>query len=183
MEYSYSGSFCVGCLIPHHGNKQISDAGGMHIAQGGELLTINTVKQQDPAAKHLALVERLESAGRRKLPRIDRHFHKARLNLFHAAIQHDAAAIHEYKIGKDVLKLFHLMRGHHDGAVVVKIIVQQRIVKLFAIENVQAERWLVQHQQFRVDGHYQSEMQLGHHAFRQMLDLAIASDGGFRKKS
>ena len=58
------------------------------------------------------------------------------------------------------------MRGDDDGAVAIKIIVQQRIVELLAIEKIQAQRGLVEHQQFRVDGHHQREMKLGHHAFR-----------------
>ena len=94
------------------------------------------------------------------------HFHIARLEFFHAALEHDAAVVDEHEIGEDVLDLFHLMRRHDDRAAVIEVIVQQRIVELLAIQDVEAKRRLVQHQQFRVDRHDQSEMQLGHHAFR-----------------
>ena len=50
--------------------------------------------------------------------------------------------------------------------VLIEVIVQQRIVELFAIENVETKRRLVQHQQFRVNRHDQREMQLGDHALR-----------------
>jgi hypothetical protein len=45
-----------------------------------------------------------------------------------------------------VLDLFNLMCRHHDGAVAIEVVVQQRIVKLLAIEDVEAERRFVQHQ-------------------------------------
>src|SRR6185437_9960960 len=108
---------------------------------------------------------------------------KARLEFFHAAIEYDAAAINEHYVGQNVLNLFHLMGGHHDGAASIEVVIQQRIVELLAIQNIQAKRGLVQHQQFRVNGHDQGEMQLRHHALRQFPDLAGAPDGGFRKKA
>ncbi len=86
-------------------------------------------------------------------------------------------------IGKDVLDLFHLMRGHDDRAAAIEVVVQQRIVELLAIQDVEAKRRLVQHQQSRVNRHDQSEVQLGHHALRQFPDLAGALDGGLRKKT
>src|SRR5262249_29180296 len=49
-------------------------------------------------------------------------------------------------------------------------------VKLLAKQHVETERWLVEHQQSRVNGHDQSKVQLGHHAFRQALDLAVKAD-------
>src|SRR5205807_4652215 len=42
---------------------------------------------------------------------------------------------------------------------------------------------LVQHQQPRVNGHDQSEVQLGHHALRQFPYCAAAPDVGLRKKA
>ena len=58
------------------------------------------------------------------------------------------------------------MRRHHDGAAVIEVIVQQRIVELFAIQDVETKRRLVEHEQLRVDRHDQREVQLRHHAFR-----------------
>ena len=53
------------------------------------------------------------------------HFDIARLELFHAALEHDAAAVDEDQIGEDVLDLFHLMGRHHDGAAAIEVVVQQ----------------------------------------------------------
>ena len=106
------------------------------------------------------------------------HFQVARLELLHAALEHDAAAVDEHEVGEDVLDLFDLVGRHHDGAAAIEVVVQQRVVELLAIEDVEAERRLVQHQQLRVDGHDQGEVQLGHHALRQLPDLARALDGG-----
>ena len=97
--------------------------------------------------------------------------------------ENDAAPVDEHHVGQHVLDFFHLMCGHHDGAAAIEIIVQQRIVKLLAIENVEAQRRLVQHQQLRVDGHDQREMQLRHHALRQFPDLAAALMVGLRQKT
>ena len=123
-----------------------------------------TIEQQDAAAEHLALVDRLERPCRRDLLGMHHHFHVARLQFFHAAIEYDAAAIDEHHIGEDVLDLFHLMRRHHDGAVAIEVVVEQGIVELLAKQNVEAKRRLVQHQQFRVNGHDQGQVQLRHHA-------------------
>ena len=58
------------------------------------------------------------------------------------------------------------MCRHDDGAGLVEIIVQERIVELFAIEDIEAKRRLIQHQQFRIDRHDQREMELGDHPLR-----------------
>ncbi len=57
----------------------------------------------------------------------------------------------------------------------IEVVVQERVVELFAIQDVEAKRRLVEHQQFRVDRHDQGEVQLGHHAFRQLPDLAACA--------
>ncbi len=48
----------------------------------------------------------------------------------------------------------------------IEVIVQERVVELFAIEDVETQRRLIEHEQFRVDRHDEREMQLRHHAFR-----------------
>jgi len=50
MEYSYGGSLCFAGVIAHHGNKQVSDAGGAHVAESGESLAVNTIEEQNAAA-------------------------------------------------------------------------------------------------------------------------------------
>ena len=64
-----------------------------------------------------------------------------------------------------------------------KIVVQQRIVELLAVQDVEAERGLVQQQELRVDGHHQREVQLGHHALRQFPHLARPLDRGLREEA
>src|SRR5713226_7723885 len=176
IECSSSRSLCTAGLILHHGNEQVGDAGRAHVAKRGELLAIDTIEQQDAATEHLALVHRLERPCRGGLLGVHHHFHIARLHFFHAAVEYDTAAVDEHDIGEDVLDLFHLVCRYHDGAVAIEVVVQQGIVELLAIQDVEAQRRLVQHQQFRVNRHYQREVQLGHHALRQFSDFAGASD-------
>ena len=65
----------------------------------------------------------------------------------------------------------------------IEVFVQQGIVKLLAIQKVEAQRRLVEHEQFRVNGHDQGQVQLGHHALGQFSDLAGSLDGGLGKKA
>ncbi len=80
--------------------------------------------------------------------------------------EYDAATIDEHEIGEDVLNLLDLMRGDDDSAAAIEIIIEQRIVKLLAIQDVESERRFVEHQQSCVDSHDQREVELGHHALR-----------------
>src|SRR6267142_1167678 len=183
MEYSSSSSLGRAALIAEHGNKQVGDAWRSHVAKRGELLAFDTIEQQDAPAEHLALVNRFQRPCCGDLLGIHHHFQIARLEFLHAAIEYDAAAVDEHDIGEDVLDLFHLMCGHDDGAAAIEVVVQQRIVELLAIQDVQTKRRLVQHQQFRVNGHDQGEMQLRDHALRQFPDLVGATDACLRKKT
>ena len=104
---------------------------------------------------------------------VHHHFAVARLEILHAAIEHDAAAVDEHQVGEDVLNLLDLVRRHDDGAPVIEIVVQQRVVELLAVQKVEAERRLVQHQQLGVDRHDEREVQLRHHALRQFTLLVL----------
>src|SRR5216683_384742 len=157
MEYSSSPSLGRATLIAEHGNKQVGDARRSHVAKRRELLAFDTIEQQDAAPEHLALVNRLQRPCCAELFGMHHQFQIARFEFLHAAIEYDATAIDEHDISQDVLNLFHLMGGHHDGAASIEVVIQQRIVELLAIQNIQAKRRLVQHQQFRVNGHDQSE--------------------------
>src|SRR6202158_1511449 len=150
MEYSSSPSLGRAALIAEHGNKQVGDARRSHVAKRGELMAFDTIEQQDSAPEHLALVNRLQRPCCGDLLGIHHHFQIARLEFFHAAIEYNAAAVDEHDIRQDVLNLFHLMGGHHDSAAAIEVGIQHRIVELLAIQNIQAKRRLVQHQQFSV---------------------------------
>ena len=97
-----------------------------------------------------------------------------------ALIQRYPAGQH---VGEDVLDLLDLVGGDEDGLVLVEVVLQQALVELLAIEDVEAQRRLVQHQQFRINRHDQGEVQLRHHALRQFPDLTGAPDGSLRKKT
>src|SRR4029453_9724154 len=75
------------------------------------------------------------------------------------------------------------MSRYDDRATMIEIVVEQGIVKLFPIKDIQAKRRLVQHEQFRVDGHHQREMQLRYHAFGQFSYLARALDRSLCQKT
>src|SRR5882672_709304 len=141
------------------------------------------IKQQDASAEPLAFMHRLERARRGNLLGTHHDLDVARLDFFHAAIEYDPAAVDEHEIGEHVLDLFHLVRRHYDGAVAIEVVVQQGIVKMLAIQDVEAKRRLVQHQQSRVNGHNQSEVQLRHHTLRQFQDFSGRTDGGLCKKT
>src|SRR5438445_7740597 len=57
--YSLGRSLCL-AAVAHHGDKQVSDAGGANLAKRGQLLTINTLEQQDAPPHALALLHRFE---------------------------------------------------------------------------------------------------------------------------
>src|SRR5205085_4028400 len=111
-----------------------------------ELVTIDMVEQEDTATEHRSFVNWLEGTRRGKLLGIHHYFQVTRVEFFHAALEHDATAVDEHEIGQNVLDLFHLMCRHHDGAAVIEVIVQERIVELFPIKDVEPKRRLVQHQ-------------------------------------
>src|SRR5438445_5199278 len=183
MEYSFRRSLRQAGLIAHHGNEQVGDARRAHFAQIGELFAFDTIEQQDAAPEYLALVHWPERPRCSDLRGIHGYFRIPRLEFFHAAVEHDPATVDEHHIGEDVLYFFHLMCGHHDRSSAIEVVVQQGVVELLAIQDVETKRRLVQHEQLRVDGHYQSEMQLGHHAFRQFSDFVGVPDGGLQKKT
>src|SRR5258708_15375740 len=115
------------------------------------------IKQQDAATEHLALLNRLERPCCSELFGTHHRFQIARLDLFHAVIEYDAAAVDEHEIGEDVLDFFHLMPRHHNSAATIQVVVQQGIVELRATQDVEAQRRLRQHQQCPVTCHHQSE--------------------------
>src|SRR5579871_515280 len=101
---------------------------------------------------------RLDRSCRSKTFGVYRDLYVTRLEILHAAIEHNAAAIDEHEISEDMLDVLHLMCRHENGAVAIKIVIQKRIVKLLAIKNVETQGGLIEHQQFRVYGHHQRKM-------------------------
>ena len=130
------------------------------------------------AAEQLAFVDRPQ--GARRVQRVGRHHQlgEAGLDILHAGVQHDAAAVDEGHVGEDVLDLLHLVGGHHDGPGAVEVVVDQAVVERLAVEDIEAQRRLVQHQQPGVDGHDQGQVQLGDHALGQFADPARGLDRG-----
>ena len=122
------------------------------------------IEQQHASTEHWPLVHWLERPRGCELLGMHHHFQIPRIEFLHAAFEHDATAVDEHEIGQNLLDLFHLMRRHHDRAAAIEIIVQQRVVELFAKQDVETKRRLVQYEQFRVNRHDQREVQLRHHA-------------------
>ena len=58
-----------------------------------------------------------------------------------------------------------------DRLVLVEVVFQQVLVELLAVEDVEAQRGLVEHQQLGVDRHHQRQVQLHDHALGHCLDL------------
>src|ERR1700745_1504132 len=89
----------------HHGHEQVGNARTAHLAERRELLTIDTVEEQDAASKYLSFVNGFERARRGHVLRVDHYFHIARLELLHAAMEHNPATMEEHEIGEHVLDL------------------------------------------------------------------------------
>src|SRR5262249_36635616 len=106
-----------------------------------------------------------------------------RFEFFHAAVEHNSAAVDEVHVCEHVLDLFHFVRRHDDRAAAVKIVIQQRIVELLAVQDVEAKRGLIQYQELHVHGHDEREVKLGHHAFGKFAHFTPNLDGGFGQKS
>jgi hypothetical protein len=62
---------------------------------------------------------------------------------------------------------------HDNRAAAIEIIVQQRVVELFAIQDVEAKRRLIEHEQSRVDCHHDGEMQCATIPFDSSLTLLV----------
>ena len=52
------------------------------------------------------------------------------------------------------------MRGHEDGSVAIRVVIEERVVELLPVKKVKAERGLVQHEQAGIDGHPEREVKL-----------------------
>ena len=63
-----------------------------------------------------------------------------------------------------MLYFFHLMGGDDDGFMLVEVFFQQVLIELLAVEDIEAQGRLIEHQQLGVDGHDERQMQLHHHA-------------------
>ena len=61
--------------------------------------------------------------------------------------------MNEHHVREHMLDLVHLMGRDQDRASLVEVVVQQGIVELLAVQNIEAERGFVQHQQPRVHSH------------------------------
>src|SRR4051812_2488701 len=169
--------------VSYNCNEQVGDAGRTYLAKRSQPLPVAVFEQQHAATERLVFIDGFERARCSELIRFHRDLRITRFQILHAAIEDDAAAVDEHHISKHVLHFFHLVRGHDDGASAIEVVVQQGIVKLFAEEDVEAERGLVEHQQPRVDGHHNGEVQLRHHSLRQFAYLAVPPDSRLREKS
>src|ERR1051326_4121231 len=129
-------------MIVHHSDEQVRDTRCSHIAHGRQLTTIDPVKEHYASAEHLTLVHRLKRSRSNDVIRMQHHLYVTRFEFLHAAFQNDPSVIDEDEVGQHVLHFFNLMRCYDDRARLVEIIVEQRVVELFAIQNVETKRGL-----------------------------------------
>src|SRR5579864_7127722 len=139
IEYSFRGSLCLTSLVSDDRYEQVRDAGPAHIAMRGKFVALHAIEQHHTSAKHLALVNRPEGPRGVRVFRFYHHFQIARLEFFYAAAEYYAATVDEHHVGKNVLDLIDLMRGDHDGAAAIEVVVQQRIVELLAKQDIQPQ--------------------------------------------
>src|SRR5262249_8229549 len=78
--------------------------------------------------------------------------------------------------------LLDFMCGYHNRAAAVEIVVQERVIELFAEKDIETERRLVENQELRIHSHDQRQMKLRDHAFRQLSNFAAVLDRRFRQK-
>src|SRR5207302_3151930 len=76
----------------------------------------------------------------------------------------------------------HLVGGEEDGALLVEIIVEQRVIELAPIQQIEPERRLIEHQQARIDRQDQRQVQLRHHALGELAHAALHADIGSAQK-
>ncbi len=166
----------------HRGDEQIGNAGFVQLAELGELSSIDTVEQKNRFAEDLAFVERLECARRIGPVGCDHHFCITFADFIHACIENQFAVLDEDQVGEDMLDFLDLMRGHEDGLLFVEIVVEQARVELLAIQDIQAQGRLIEHEQLGVDRHDQGQMQLHDHALGQLAHTLSRFDLGAREE-
>src|SRR5262249_23926263 len=100
----------------HHGDEQSGDARSAYLAQSFEVIPVNAIEQQNAATDNRPFVHRFEGACCGEVLGIHHHFEVTRVEFFHAALEHDPAAVDEHQVGQNVLDLFDLMHCHDDCA-------------------------------------------------------------------
>src|SRR3546814_2739163 len=58
---------------------------------------------------------------------------------------------------EDVFDLLHLMGGDQDRFLVIEVLFQQVLIELLAVNDIQAQSRLVEHQQLGIDRHHQRD--------------------------
>src|SRR4029079_2459306 len=91
---------------------------------------------------------------------------------------HHAPVIDENDVRQEILDLFDLVGRDENRALLVEIIVQQRVVELPPVEQIEPEGRLIQHQQARIDRKSQRQVQLRDHALRELAHAATHTDVG-----
>src|SRR5260370_15149324 len=104
-------------LVSQNGNEQVGDGGRAHVAERGQLLTVeflisHTIEKQDAATERPTLVNRLERPCRVAPLGMYRHFQISRLEAFHAPPEYRLTPVDKHEIGKDIVAVFHLVLPH-----------------------------------------------------------------------
>src|SRR6185436_17291897 len=85
-------------LFAHDRDEDVGNARASRFTEGCDLLAIRIFEEEHAAAKNRALINRLERARRVESLRVHHHFQVARLEILHAALQHDPPTVDEHQI-------------------------------------------------------------------------------------
>ena len=133
---------------------------------------VAALEEHRHAPEHFAFVERFELSRSRCILRRDSELHETLGHRVHGRVQYDVTAIDEDHVRQQVLDLFNLVGCENDGAFLVEIVVQQRVVELAAEQKIETQRGFVEHEQPRINRQNQCEMQLGDHALGELAYAA-----------
>src|ERR1700751_452070 len=87
----------------HYCNENIGDARSAYLAQRCQLIAVNAIEQQHAATENRTFMHRFECASSGEVLRIYHHLNVTCFEFFHAALQHDSAAVDKHQIGQNIL--------------------------------------------------------------------------------
>ncbi len=154
----------------HEGDEQVAQGGGGDFAQGAQQAAIDAIKDYGGHAEAGLAVDGAERLGGGQLVGLDDQLGELARHGFHLHVQDQLAIAHEHDVGEHELDLIHLVGGDEQGALLGHVVLEQAPVEALAIGDVEAERGLVEDEEFGIDRHHHGEVELGDHALAQILD-------------
>jgi hypothetical protein len=94
--YSAVHNLCPIRIATHHGDKQIGDTRTAHFAEQFQLAAVSTIEQQHAPSENRTFVYRFKGARGTNVLWIHHYLEIPRLELFHAALEDNAATIDKH---------------------------------------------------------------------------------------